>query len=244
MQFKIRRMHVHLHPVWFLITLTAFAILIKLSLWQLDRAAEKAAQLHQQSEWQAKGPVNWAQLQRVDVAQADLLHFADQGRWLSPLVWLVDNKIVGGKVGYDVVIPVEFNRFDAPLLINLGWIKGAATRSELPAVQIPEYIQVQGLLRTRFSHIRLGQNIEDHETWPMRIQQIELDDLTPFLSRPAFPAVIFQQGTSPFLPHYEAIVMPPEKHRGYALQWFLLAIAVVGVSLAASICREESNEQK
>mgnify|MGYP006199403153 CR=1 FL=1 len=42
-----------------------------------------------------------------------------------------------------------------------------------------------------------------------------------------------QQG-SPFVPHYKAVVLPPEKHRGYALQWFLLAVAVLGVALAAS----------
>lgn len=242
MQFKVRRMHVHLHPVWFLITLTAFAILIKLSWWQLDRAAEKTGQLQQQSEWQAQGPVNWTQLQRIDLSQADLLQFADLGQWLAPMVWLVDNKIVDGKVGYDVVVPVQFSRFDAPLLVNLGWIEGAGSRAELPEFEIPEHLAVEGVLRTTFGNIRLGQNLEDHGQWPMRIQQIELDDLAAYLPQPAFPAVIYQQGASPFVTHYQAVVMPPEKHRGYALQWFLLAVAVVGVALAASIRKEGSDE--
>ncbi|MCH8536154.1 MAG: SURF1 family protein [Alkalimonas sp.] len=242
MQFKVRRMHVHLHPVWFLITLTAFAILIKLSWWQLDRAAEKTAQLQRQSEWQAQGPVNWSQLQRIALEDADLLEFADQGQWLSPVVWLLDNKIVDGKVGYDVVIPVQFNRFEAPILVNLGWVEGAASRAELPELEIPQQIEVQGLLRTSFANIRLGQNLEDLGRWPMRIQQIELDDLAQYLPQPAYPAVIYQLGTSPFVTHYQAVVMPPEKHRGYALQWFLLAVAVVGVALAASIRKEESDE--
>ena len=35
----------------------------------------------------------------------------------------------------------------------------------------------------------------------------------------------------------EAVVLPPERHRGYALQWGLIALAVIGVALAASARR-------
>jgi surfeit locus 1 family protein len=37
-------------------------------------------------------------------------------------------------------------------------------------------------------------------------------------------------------------VLLPEKHRGYALQWFLLAVAVLGVALAASHQGKAKNE--
>jgi cytochrome oxidase assembly protein ShyY1 len=38
--------------------------------------------------------------------------------------------------------------------------------------------------------------------------------------------------------------MPPQKHRGYALQWFGLAVAVLMVALAASWHRENEDEQE
>jgi cytochrome oxidase assembly protein ShyY1 len=38
--------------------------------------------------------------------------------------------------------------------------------------------------------------------------------------------------------------MPPEKHHGYAFQWFMLAIAVLAVALAAARRSGRENEQK
>jgi surfeit locus 1 family protein len=68
----------------------------------------------------------------------------------------------------------------------------------------------------------------------MRIQQVIYQELASHSGLDLFPALLYQQQKSDFIPHYQPVVLPPEKHRGYALQWFLLAIAVIGVALAAS----------
>ncbi|MEN3159100.1 SURF1 family protein [Alkalimonas sp. NCh-2] len=242
MHFNVAGAAVRVHPVWLLITLTVFAVLIKLGCWQLSRASEKATQLQQLASWQAEGPLDWLQLRQHPLQDMDLVQFADEGRWLSPMVWLQDNKIVQGRIGYDVIIPVQFNRFDPPVLVNLGWVEAAQNRTELPEITIPAQLSVRGVLRTSFGSFRLGQNLEPGTDWPMRIQQIELESLNPYLPEPALPAVIYQMEGSPFLSHYQPVVMLPEKHRGYALQWFLLAVAVLGVALAASLRKEETNE--
>ena len=49
--------------------------------------------------------------------------------------------------------------------------------------------------------------------------------------------LIYQQQASPFHIHYRPVVLPPARHRAYALQWGLLALAVVAVALAASARR-------
>ncbi|MEE2002213.1 SURF1 family protein [Alkalimonas sp. MEB108] len=242
MQFRVAGTSVSVHPVWFLITLTVFAVLIKLGWWQLSRASEKASQLQQLASWQAEGPLNWQQLRQLPLPDVDLVQFADEGRWLAPMVWLQDNKMVQGRIGYDVIIPVQFNRFEPPVLVNLGWVEAPPNRTELPELTIPEHLPIRGVVRTSFGSFRLGQNLEEGDNWPMRIQQVELDSVNPYLPEPALAAVIYQMEASPFLPHYQPVVMPPEKHRGYAIQWFLLAVAVLGVALAASLRKEDTNE--
>lgn len=243
MHFRMAGRSFSVHPVWLLITLTVFVILIKLGWWQLSRAVEKEQQLQQLASWQAEGPLSWTQLQQLPLAEADLVQIADQARWLAPRVWLLDNKMVQSRIGYDVVIPVQFNRFDPPVLVNLGWVPAAGSRNELPDIVIPEELPIRGLLRTSFGSFRLGQNLEAGGDWPMRIQQIELESINPYLPEPALPAVIYQMEQSPFLPHYQPVVLPPEKHRGYALQWFMLGVAALGVALAASLRKEDDNEQ-
>ena len=178
----------------------------------------------------------------VDGVQLD---FA--ARWIAPMVWLVDNRIVDRQPGYDVVIAVEDladvhaagSSGAAPwaALVNLGWIAAEGGRDALPVPAIPAQLRVQGIFRTDVTGLLLGANVEDHGHWPMRIQQADPAQLAAWLAVPLAPGLIQQQQGSPFHIHYRPVVLPPERHRGYALQWGLIALAVIGVALAASARR-------
>jgi len=241
MRIKIFGRYFGIHKVWLVITLTAFFILSKLGYWQLQRAEEKAIQISQLEQFQQQGALNWQQLALLTASDADGVLFSGDGHWLKPYVWLLDNQIVEGKVGYDVIIPVQYTDQSPLLLVNLGWVAAGSNRGELPELAIPEQIQIQGLVRSEVGGFRLGPNTEG-EGWPQRIQQPELEQMAAQLPANSYPFLLYQQGESPFLPHYQAVVMPPEKHHGYAFQWFMLAIAVVAVALAAARRSGRENE--
>ena len=67
--------------------------------------------------------------------------------------------------------------------------------------------------------------------WPLRIQQIELDKfsalISPLIDKPLLPFVIYvdQKETLGYKKNWHPMVMPAEKHFGYAFQWAALAIA-------------------
>jgi surfeit locus 1 family protein len=107
----------------------------------------------------------------------------------------------------------------------------------LPTPVIPSQLRVHGLLRTELGGLLLGTNLEDHGHWPMRIQRADPAQLAVWLAVPLAPGLIYQQQASPFHIHYRPVVLPPARHRAYALQWGLLALAVVAVALAASARR-------
>ena len=114
----------------------------------------------------------------VDGVQLDF-----EARWIAPMVWLVDNRIVDRQPGYDVVIAVEDladvraagSSGAAPraALVNLGWIAAEGGRDALPVPAIPAQLRVQGIFRTDVTGLLLGANVEDHGHWPMRIQQAD-----------------------------------------------------------------------
>lgn len=223
------------NPLWLGLTLTAFAILINLSYWQLSRAAEKTEHLQHLAQLQANGALQPAQLAELNSSELDGAPLTGQVRWLAPYIWLLDNQIVNGQAGYDVIVPVQADGLAQPLLVNLGWLAGTASRDVLPQPEISTSFTLQGLLRTEVDGLMLlGQNAENKGQWPMRIQQVNYTELAQHSGLALYPALVYQQQGSPFVPHYKAVVLPPEKHRGYALQWFLLAVAVLGVALAAS----------
>lgn len=241
MRVKIFGRYFGIHKMWLLITLTAFAILSKLGYWQLQRAEQKTIQISQLEQLQQQGAISWPQLAVLSASAADGVLFAGAGQWLQPYIWLLDNQIVDGKVGYDVIIPVQYTDKSRLLMVNLGWVAAGNNRAVLPELTIPEQIQLQGLIRSKVGGFRLGPNTEG-EGWPQRIQQPELEQMAAQLPLSSYPVLLYQQGSSPFLPHYQPVVMPPEKHHGYAFQWFMLAIAVVAVALAAARRSGRENE--
>mgnify|MGYP006178840207 FL=1 len=234
MRVRIAQHVFSVHPIWLLITLTAFAILFNLSWWQLSRASEKTEQLQHLAQLQQNGALAPQQLAALSNTDVDGAPVQGNARWLSPFIWLLDNQIVDGKVGYDVIIPVQAEGLSQPLLVNLGWVAASSQRDVLPTPAISPQFQLDALLRTKTDGLMLlGQNVENLQQWPMRIQQADIVALSEISGLSLFPALLYQQ-QSDFVPHYQPVVLPPEKHRGYALQWFLLAVAVVGVALAAS----------
>ncbi|MCT6700991.1 SURF1 family protein [Rheinheimera sp. 4Y26] len=216
-----------------LITLAAFLLLIKLAWWQWQRSAEKEAQLQQIQSWQQQGPLSWPDAYQKSSAEIDGAPLQGVAHWLAPFVWLIDNQIWQGKAGYDVLVPVQLSHNTPVLLVNLGWVAAPAERSQLPQINVPAEFVLDGVLRTKMAALRLGQNLEDNGRWPMRMQTIEPQTLEAQLGQPLFNGVFYQRQT-PFIHHYKAVVLPPEKHRAYAVQWLLLAIAVVIVAMAAS----------
>lgn len=235
MQVKLANHCFTLNPLWSGLTLTAFVILINLSLWQLNRAEEKTQQLARLAVLQTAGALSPSQLETINSADRDGIPVQGSVRWLAPAIWLLDNQIVDGRVGYDVIIPVQADGLAQPLLVNLGWLAATAQREEFPQLTIRPEFTLSALLRTKVDGLMLlGQNAEQTGSWPMRIQQVNYEELSAMSHLSLYPALLYQQNNTDFIPHYKPVVLLPEKHRGYALQWFLLAVVVLGVALAAS----------
>lgn len=214
-----------------LITVASFLLLSKLAWWQWQRAGEKTRQLHQIAAWQQQDGLPVAQLKDVTLSVIDGAPLKGAVSWVSPYIWLVDNQIVQGVVGYDVLIPVQASPQEPLFLLNLGWVAGTASRADLPSVEVPAVIELQGVLRASPRPFVLGNNIENSGGYPQRIQAI----LPPQLAEASGLALldaVFYQKNSAFVSHYQPVILPPEKHRAYALQWALLAVAVVFVALA------------
>lgn len=220
-----------------LITVAAFLLLSKLAWWQWQRAEEKTQQLQQISAWQQQDGVPLQQLSVAELAQFDGAPLQGEAFWVSPYIWLVDNQILNGVVGYDVLIPVQAKGSKLVLLVNLGWTAGTPERSVLPKVEVPSSFELNGVLRDAPRPFVLGQNVEVSRTYPHRVQAIVPADLAESSGLSLVDAVFYQQ-RSAFQPHYLPVIMPPEKHRAYAVQWALLAIAVVFVAVAVRYQKE------
>ena len=122
--------------------------------------------------------------------------------------------------------------------MNLGWVQGSIDRNVLPEITpVTGQHTISGHIREIEVGIQLqAQNLTD-ATWPLRVQQIELDKFSALINKKLLPFVVYldTKETLGYKKNWQPIVMPPEKHRGYAFQWFSLALAWISLMIWAAI---------
>lgn len=208
-----------------LVGLTLLPLLIGLGLWQLQRADEKRDLLLQGTH----GDViyNLSQPSPQLPGRVEL-----QGKLQSKQLLLLDNRIRDGRVGYELLSLFQDAVSGRWGIVNLGWVAAGVDRGVLPALPpLPDFAQqvsLTGMQLTAQPGFMLGTD-EWQPGWPKIIQQPDLVRFERLFQRALYPAIV--RLTEPVIDSIDTrwalVVMPPEKHLGYAVQWFALALALL-----------------
>ncbi|TVP13845.1 SURF1 family protein [Shewanella sp. KCT] len=232
-----------------LVTLLVFTILVKLGLWQLDRAAEKQALQQALTLKQTAAPLDYQSL-LVLAERGSLTGYRLEVKATpvdAPII-LLDNQVYEGRVGYLAyqVMRVETEiEADAPLLlVELGFIDSGLDRQKLPQLtKLRREETLSGRVYQRASN-PLSQHLLAEMGSPMRIQNLNLPELSQTLKLPLAPAIL-QPETIPgsALPHpWQPIPMSAQKHQGYALQWFSMAAVFLMLMTYLLIFKRKNKE--
>jgi cytochrome oxidase assembly protein ShyY1 len=217
-----------------MVSLLFFPLMISLGFWQLDRAEEKR-QLQQEFERrQSAEPVH---LSTVD-AEGDLryLKVRLQGKYDNDKTWLLDNRTYQGRPGYEIITPFKLADSDLTVMVNRGWIKGDISRRTLPVVKpVKESVALEGVVYVPYSEPYVLAPDVITEQWPRVIQQL---DLTLFEKEVGavfpFTVRIEAPNTGAHQANWMVVNVQPEKHTGYAVQWFAMAAALLGMYIYLS----------
>lgn len=226
----------------FVITLSCVCIMIGLGLWQLDRMHQKQARLADIEQKQQQSPLDIQALFTMDTDVRDVkVTFA--GIPDNNQILLLDNRLHQGQVGYQVLSPVLVN--GGTVLVNWGWVSAPRERTQLPSVVLPNHmVELSGIVAVPSHNPLVSETATALEHFPVRVQAIDIAFFSQQLNQPLMPFVI--QLTAPendaFVRNWQSVVMPPEKHLAYAVQWFGLAIAAMCVFITLVVRRSQSHE--
>ena len=216
-------------------------ILLSLGFWQLNRGQQKA-------EWQAafadqskQPPVTLAEVTFADPASR-YRRVVASGRYDGAHQVLLDNQVRNGQPGYHVLTPLRSSD-GSVILINRGWIGLGESRQVLPVLAVPpEPVTVTGwLAQPAQPGLRLGDAAGSDRRWPRVAPYIDYVRLAAIMGYPLQPAVVLLEPEAPW--GYERDWQPrfggfgPERHQGYAVQWFSLAVALVILYLTTNMRR-------
>lgn len=222
------------------VLLLAVIIMGGLGMWQLDRMNQKEQRLASIAQKQSGGPIGLQTAIRSAEDPRDV-SVTFGGTPDTSRVMYLDNRIENGQVGYDVILPVQTDA--GWVLVNFGWVKGLPTRDVLPQVDIqPGFTEFEGVI-TSPGFNPMVKETASKAAFPLRIQALDTDYLSTLLRTPFIDYVIVLTNTNAhFVRNWSPVVMPPEKHLGYAIQWFGLAIAALVIGLLALRKKEVSHE--
>ncbi|GAA0796246.1 SURF1 family protein [Marinobacterium sediminicola] len=226
-----------------LLWLLGVPLLSSLGAWQLQRADQKETWLQQLQD--APATTVTGALERLEHYDWVPVRFEIE---LVPIkVFLLDNRTWRGRVGYEVVVPVRVDEGNW-WLGSLGWIAAPPRRDQLPDVQlVPGWRMVEGVLSRPFESVTLAAS-QMEAGWPRRMQSMDLQQIREALAVPVEPLVLhLKTAVSEMIMPRENIYtgVEPQRHIGYAVQWFglALALAIWLVWVGRRERREVSHEQ-
>ena len=216
-----------------LITAT-FAFLVSLGFWQLERADDKRsieASIKQANTGSVELIKKEEGLQSKEYYEVRL-----QGKYLSDKQFIYDNQIVDQVSGYYVLTPYALEGQSKSILINRGFIPWNGRRDKLADIVIGQEtreIKVQILKPIKRMELKPS---EVGIQFPALIQSIDLQDMAD-RAKVDFSSVIGlldASASNGFIRKWEPYTGSIEKHIGYAVQWFLMALvlAIIGIRIA------------
>lgn len=229
----------------------AMALFCSLGVWQLDRGKQKQAMLAQsQGVLAARKPLPLRAA--ADPARTAAYDWAQgEGRFLDKPAVLLDNQTSEGRSGvrvYRVFQPSMFqpntSQPDAaatpPVLVELGWIPLPGDRT-LPRIDsFAATTQVAGLLAPPPSAGLAAAVVSPQADGSLLATSLEHAVLSSALKLPTLAPRVLRLDPALKVGYLRDLnilpnTLPPERHLGYAVQWFGLALAVLITALVLTL---------
>jgi len=217
-----------------LAAIAGVAATVALGNWQLGRGQDKAAlaQRIAVANRDAQIELSQTEARAEDVAW----HRVEaRGRFDPKYAILIDNRILHGVVGYQVVMPLRIAGGERHVLVNRGWVAATGSRDILPQIKTPpEEVLITGLATVPSKrYLELSKQVAEGKVW----QNLTLERYRAAMPLALQPVVIQQESEidDGLKREWSAPDLGIDKHYGYAFQWFAMAAAIVIIYLVCNV---------
>ncbi len=221
--------------------LIVFPLLLSLGIWQLDRAQQKAALQAAMAERVDDLPLDLSLARGLD-AKDRFRQARARGHYVVDRQWLQDNRVHHMQPGYHVYSLFELSGSERAVLVNRGWVPTGTDRRILPALPLPQgEVSLTGRL-DRPASVGLALGEVDYRAIGLSVlPYLDVHDLGQAVARDLLPLVLVLDEGQPgaLTPDPLPVArMGPDKHLGYAVQWFALALALLMIYVGVNVRRD------
>ncbi|MBL8297517.1 MAG: SURF1 family protein [Rhodanobacteraceae bacterium] len=207
------------------------AVFLGLSRWQWGRGQEKEHLLNSYTAAANSVLLDYAKLPDPLPAD-DYPRVAVQGRYVAGRGYWLDQQVHEGKVGRRAIAVFEPRGASHRLLVNLGWVAAPVGQPPPAWPDLPSMdLELHGIYAPApGGGLRIGGDALPRQAgWPKLMLFVDIGAIARDLAATVAPRLLLldADSASGFVRSWTPAALSPEKHRGYALQWFSFAIAVV-----------------
>ncbi len=215
-----------LHPLPTVLLVLVLPVLLLLGLWQLHRAQDKYNLLTLQAEQQVMAPRALDEL--LPVADPAWRRVRLQGLLDAEHTLLLDNSSRDGRAGVELLQPLQDQLSGLWVLLNRGWLPWP-DRREPPVFTTPDTrLDVEAWIYVPPGPGFHLQADVPSAYWPQLVTQVEPAQLWRELGRAGYVHQLrLLPGPAAYRVDWPVVNMAPATHRGYAVQWFSLAAALL-----------------
>ena len=232
-----------------LLMLLGVAVFGSLGTWQLNRSGERSAEIEAFEQAASAAPMEGSATALAETPdgappQGGYLRVRLAGRYAAGRQILMDNMTNERERGYHVLTPLY--TADGVVLVNRGFVPAGNDRSLLPDVSVGEAGRaVTGVAAPYF---RAGLNLEEPQagdSWPRRMTYPTAAQLRGLIDErlPDYQLLLEAGEPDGYVRAWRPYGLPPERHLAYAVQWFGLGAAAVGIWLAVTLKRRRARHE-
>jgi len=229
------------------LTAIGLALFVSLGYWQLGRAREKQAMFDAFMQG-SQDTVDTTGLGFDELARYQ--HVRLRGAYDATRQILLDNMpSVSGRPGYRVLTPFERADGRGWVLVDRGWVPLGATREDLPDVTVGvREREVSGILDVLpIPGLRVGPAAAPGAgNWPRVLLFPTEADVESALGVDVESRIVLLDAGAPdgFERKWRpALGFGPERHLGYAIQWFAFALVAVVLFIALNLRRVAQSQE-
>ena len=223
----------------FLAAIVVALIALSLGNWQSRRAEEKQRLASEQTLQAALPPLDM-QLLNEGKAPAYFRSVQMTGSFIAQWPIYLDNRPYQGKAGFYLLMPFKLKDSEKTLLVMRGWLpRDAQNRVQLPIIPTPEgELQLEGKVRESVGHVMQLGSEPVLQSGVIR-QNFEVTELSKASGLKLENFIIEQTSDAKdgLIRDWPQPSLGIEKHRGYAFQWYGLAVTALLFFIATGIKR-------
>ena len=218
------------------LVLLMMPLLISLGYWQLDRAQEKREILAEFKANQESQPVAFELLDpsvNLQYRQVQFVGELDASRRV-----LLDNRVRNGRPGYEIFEVLTIASSELKILVNRGWVQASLDRNQLPEIEsVTGKVLLRGsLYKVLRGGLQLDDGVRAVQNWPGRVGWISTERAAEIFADEffAYQLRLDSDSVGALTTGWPTVSVQPEKHTAYAVQWFVMALVLLLLTINAN----------